>query len=203
MTPRESIREARRGVHRQHLLDAAERVFAERGYDRTRMQDVAAEAGLALATVYDLIRRKEDLYAEIHRVRGDALLQRAAQTAAGAKDAMDALLVGVRAYAEFLLEHPHYLRIQLQESQPWAVAPRFTTTEQDQKWRQGLELATRVFEAAIVEGRIRREDPALLARLMIAAHQVYLGDWMEQGMKEPATELVARMQEHVRRAFGA
>jgi hypothetical protein len=31
---------------------------------------------------------------------------------------------------------------------------------------------------------------------------VYLGEWVQKGMKEPPAELVARMQAHVERAFG-
>ena len=55
-------------MSRQYLLDAAESVFAARGYDGTRMQDIAADSGLALATVYDLISSKEELYAEVDEV---------------------------------------------------------------------------------------------------------------------------------------
>jgi AcrR family transcriptional regulator len=202
LSPRESVREARRNVHRQHLLDAAERVFAERGYEGTRMQDVAAEAGLALATVYGIIDGKEELYAEIHNARGRALLERAGLATANAGSAFGALIQGVRAYVEFLVEHPNYLRIQLQESQPWALRPRFTSDEQTRQWREGLQLTVGVFQAAIAEGAIVDEDPSVLARLMIAAHQVYLGEWVEAGMREPPEALIQRMQLHVRRAFG-
>jgi AcrR family transcriptional regulator len=201
-SPKEHLRLARRDVHRQHLLDAAERVFAERGYEGTRMQDVAAESGLSLATVYDLIRSKEDLYADIHRVRGRALLEQAMAASVGATSALDALLRGVGAYVEFLAGHPDYLRIELRESQPWALSPRFISEEQAAQWHTGLHLAIAAFRAAIDEGSVIGEDPEILARLMIAAHQVYLGAWIEAGRVEPAAALIRRMQLHVRRAFG-
>jgi AcrR family transcriptional regulator len=215
-SPKETLRQARRDVLRQHLLDAAERVFAARGYERTRMQDVAAGAGLALATVYALVGGKEELYAEVHRVRGRALLdcaQRAALQglrpprpgagAQGSGSAFEGLLTGVRAYAEYLLAHPDYLRLHLQESQPWALKPRFTSDEQGRLWREGLELTVEVFRAAIAEGSVIDEKPMLLARLMIAAHQVFLGEWVEEGMVEPPESLIARMQAHLRRTFTA
>src|SRR5207249_1181864 len=106
-------------------------------------------------------------------------------------------------YAEYLLARPDYLRLHLQEMQPWALAPRFTTVEQRRLWQKGLELTVEVFRAAIAEGAIVDENPRLLAQLMIAAHQVFLGDWVDDGMKEPPEALVARMQAHVERAFGA
>lgn len=202
LSPRENLKQARRDVHRQHLLEAAERVFAERGYDGARMQDVAEQTGLSLATVYALISGKEELYAEIHRARGRALLLRAQQATVGCESALQSLLQGVGVYIEFLTEHPDYLRILLRESQPWALEPRYISAEQERQWREGLELTAAVFRAAIAEGSIVDEDPVLLARLMIAAHQVYLVQWIEAGMTEPAAALVARTQGHVRRAFG-
>ncbi len=202
LNPKQSIRHARRNIHLQHLLEAAERVFAARGYAGTHMQEVASEAGLALATVYDLVDSKEDLYAEIHRLRGSALLEQAARSAQGATGALDALLRGVAAYGEFLVEHSDYLKILLRESQPWALTPQFPSKEQGRQWREGLELTVAMFDAAIRERSLVAEKPELLARLMIAAHQVYLGCWVDGGMSEPPAELIARMQEHVTRVFG-
>ncbi len=196
-----AVKRARRDVHRQHLLDAAERVFAQRGYERTRMQDIAAEAGLALATVYGIVPGKEELYAEVHATRGRGLLQAAMAGTVGVDSAFNALHSGVRAYAEYLLAHPDYLILHLQESQPWALKPRFTTSEQSRLWREGLELTVEVFRAAIAEGSVIDESPALLARLMVAAHQVFLGEWVEQGMNESPASLVSRMQAHLERTF--
>lgn len=200
---RAELRRARRDVSLQHLVRGAERVFAERGYDAARMQDVARESGLALATVYDLVASKEDLYAEIYRSRGSALLGKAAGALGQARTALDLLLLGIAAYVGFLCEHPDYLRIQLGERQPWALLPRFHAEEQQRLWQQGLDLTISSFRAAIAEGSIIPEDPEVLARLMIAAHQVYLGRWVEQGMSEPVCDLIARMQRHVLRAFGS
>ena len=200
--PRERLRAARRDIGRSHLVEAAERVFAERGYERARMQDIAAEAGLALATVYGLFEGKEQLYAEVHRVRGKALLQRAAQATVGARSAWDALLAGVRAYVEHLAAHPDYLRLHLRESQPWALSPKFSSDTQNLLWREGLELTVGVFTAALAEGSVVDGSPELHARLMIAAHQVFLGEWVDSGMVAPEAELVQRMQAYVERAFG-
>ena len=198
---KEAVKSARRELHRSLVLEAAERVFAREGYDGTRMQDVANEAGLALATVYATIPSKEEIYSAIHERRGRALLESAAGAATGATSAMDALVRGVDAYVGFLADHPDYLRIHLKESQPWALDPKFTCAEQRRQWREGLELTVSVFRAGIAEGSIRDGDPELFAKLMIAAHQVFLAHWVEGGMKEPQPALVSRMRELVTRSF--
>lgn len=191
----------RRDAYRAAIVAAAERVFAKHGYAGAKMQDVANEAGIAIATVYATIPGKEELYAAVHEARGRELLARAAAAASGAGGAWPALMAGVEAYASYLTEHRDYLRIQLGEAQPWALDPKFVTAVQRRLWKQGLELSAGVFRAAIAEGAVVDDDPELMVRLMIAAHQVYLVEWVEKGAKEPPRELARRMQDHVRRAF--
>lgn len=200
---KQQVREARRDVHRTLLIDAAERVFAERGYEKTRMQDIAAESGLAMATVYGVVASKEELYAEVHRIRGRAMLEAAIKATVGVGSAFEAFLAGISAYTEFLVGHQHYLQLHLHESQPWAVQPRFHSDEQAQLWKEGLSLTTEVLRAAIAEGSVVDENPTVLSRLMIAAHQVFLAEWVAGGMIEAPADLVARMQAHAERAFGA
>jgi AcrR family transcriptional regulator len=46
---------------RNRILDAALRLFRERGFDDTTMRDVAAEAGVATGAAYYYYRSKEDI----------------------------------------------------------------------------------------------------------------------------------------------
>jgi AcrR family transcriptional regulator len=46
---------------RDRILDAALRLFRERGFDKTTMRDIAAEAGVATGAAYYYYRTKEDL----------------------------------------------------------------------------------------------------------------------------------------------
>jgi AcrR family transcriptional regulator len=55
-----------RSRRRQHdLLEAATRVFARDGIARAKMADIAAEAGIAVSSIYDYFPSKEDLAYEI------------------------------------------------------------------------------------------------------------------------------------------
>ncbi len=49
----------------QDLLEAATRVFARDGIAKTKMADVAAEAGIPVSSIYDYYSSKEDLAYEI------------------------------------------------------------------------------------------------------------------------------------------
>jgi AcrR family transcriptional regulator len=99
------------------IFDCAERVFAENGFDECTMQDVAAEAGISLKTLYNAFPGKNEIYAEIQAVRGIAFLDQV--RGAGDGSALEKLDAGLRAFVSFLVEHDAYRRILLREGHAW------------------------------------------------------------------------------------
>ena len=77
-------REQNKQANRAAILDAAQRMFVERGYDAVTIRDVIRQTELASGTFYNYFRTKEDLLralveqhvqaltAELRRVRGAA-----------------------------------------------------------------------------------------------------------------------------------
>ena len=49
------------GARTQQIIDAAARVFREKGYDGATLRDIATEAGLLAGSLYYHIRSKEEL----------------------------------------------------------------------------------------------------------------------------------------------
>ena len=66
--PSGSVRSEAKALFRNAILDAAEIVFAERGFHEARIQDIAARARIAVGTVYNHFETKEDVLAA-QRVR--------------------------------------------------------------------------------------------------------------------------------------
>ena len=60
---------------RGQILEAAERLFVTRGFHGTSVRDIAAEAGLPLATVVYHFARKERLYAALLTAIADDLMR--------------------------------------------------------------------------------------------------------------------------------
>jgi TetR/AcrR family transcriptional regulator, fatty acid metabolism regulator protein len=60
-------RAAAQAEKRQVLLDAAVRVFAEKGYHAARVGDIAEEAGVAYGLLYHYFRSKEEVLETIFR----------------------------------------------------------------------------------------------------------------------------------------
>jgi AcrR family transcriptional regulator len=63
-----------RAQTRQRLLKAAGEVFAQRGYDRASLDDVATAAGLTKGAVYSSFAGKDDLFYALMRERIDERL---------------------------------------------------------------------------------------------------------------------------------
>jgi AcrR family transcriptional regulator len=61
--------ERRKAERPDEILDAALECFADRGFAATRMDEVAARAGVTKGTVYLYFRTKEDLFKELVRTR--------------------------------------------------------------------------------------------------------------------------------------
>ena len=59
---------------RERLLQAAADVFAERGYDGTRVADIAAAAGVSNGALYAHFSSKADLLVDALRTHGRRLL---------------------------------------------------------------------------------------------------------------------------------
>ena len=61
-----SLRERQAQLTRDEILNAARRLFAERGYTRTSVRDIAEAAGVSAQTVYDSIGSKQALVARLN-----------------------------------------------------------------------------------------------------------------------------------------
>lgn len=169
------------------IFECAERVFAEKGFDECTMQDVAAEAGISLKTLYTAFPGKNEIYAEIQAVRGIAFLDRVRGGAADGS-ALEKLEAGLRAFVAFLVEHDAYRRILLREGHAWGLDP--TTENTREHWRAGVNHVAAVLRQGMDEGVFHDGDAELLAASVTAVMQVQLaGRLFRAGNQANAAEI--------------
>jgi TetR/AcrR family fatty acid metabolism transcriptional regulator len=89
-----SGQERRRDLRDKHvvILDAAIKVFADKGYHGSRVSDIAAEAGIAYGLVYHYFKNKEEILETIFRERWSGFLEAIEAIAAGPGRTEDKLL---------------------------------------------------------------------------------------------------------------
>jgi AcrR family transcriptional regulator len=201
-TAQSRLRDARQLMYQGLVLDAAESIFAEHGYEAAKVQSIASAAGVSLATLYAAFPTKWDVYRAVHARRLDDMLVAIRALDVDAERPLDQMLGGIDAYVEFHMRHPDYLRMHLQEGHAWATGSTLRSPEQIAAWKEGLQRLARAFEAGVrADIFVDDEQPLLMARTMMAMHQVRLADWVASGMKESIADVTAKMRRQFIRTF--
>src|SRR5262245_2656237 len=191
-----NLEAARTRMYHDLIFDCAERVFAEKGFDESTMQDVASEAGISLKTLYATFPGKNEIYSEIQAVRGMAFLERVRSANQGS--AFEKFESGLRAFVSFLIEHDAYRKILLREGQAWGLDPATENTRE--YWRAGVEHLAAVLRQGMAEGVFHEGDPELLAASVFAVMQVQLaGRLFRAGNQPDADEIASGTLELLRR----
>jgi AcrR family transcriptional regulator len=189
-------------MYRQLIVDAAEALFAARGIDDSRMEAVAAEAGLSLGTLYSVFDGKAAIVRAVHETRLRDVLRQATEAARGLTTPLEMLLAGVRTYVRFFLTHPNYLRMHLRAGTSWAlVSASLGTPEQSDAWHEGVAMQAALFARGNADGTFHAGDPMVQTKMMIAMQQVQLASWVEGGMTRAPDVVVREIEEQVRRSF--
>lgn len=197
----EKARHAKASMYRSLIVDAAEKLFAEHGYEGTKIQDIAAESGLSMGTLYSVFGGKGAVYDAVQSDRLSEVFMLAAEAMDSDESAADRLLHGNRRFIRWLTEHPDFLRIHLDGSSAWATHPGDVADEQIEAWRRGINLIAEVLAQAMREGDALEEDPIIAARLMVATQEVFMSAWVESGMREDADRLADRVEQQLERAL--
>lgn len=153
---------------RAEILAAALSLFSERGFAATRIEDVAARAGIAKGTVYLHFPDKEALFTSLASGMASPILER--MEAMAAQDAMPGRLViaGLYALAQQEIigtERRHMLRLLMSEGHYFPTVAEFYHRN---VLSVGLGLLRRVLERAARRGELRNPDVANVPQIVFA-----------------------------------
>ncbi|MBK9031357.1 MAG: TetR/AcrR family transcriptional regulator [Myxococcales bacterium] len=108
-----------RVAKRERILDAAERVFAQRGFYASKVADIAKEAGVADGTIYLYFKNKDDLLISLFESRMERVIQILGDAIATATVPGVQLRAFVHAYLGLIAAQPtaaEVLTIELRQS---------------------------------------------------------------------------------------
>jgi AcrR family transcriptional regulator len=194
------VREERESVYRQAISEAAERVFAAKGAEGSRMAEIAAEAGISLGTLYGVIDGKASLLLGIHKRRMQEFIDCIRDASAAREGTLARHLAVVRLGAQYFLDRPEFLRMCCQAGFGWASRFPVPGTAAD-IWEEAASIPRELFARGVAEGLYVDEDPDLLVRKMLALKQVELSHWVDHGMTTPHEEVLDRLESQFVRAF--
>jgi len=93
----------------QHILCCAAQLFSRRHYHEVRMEDVAAQAGVAKGTLYRYFEDKDDLYRALTIHGLDRLMEESQAHIAGPGRPEDRLLAYITGVVRFYERQPYFL----------------------------------------------------------------------------------------------
>jgi TetR/AcrR family transcriptional regulator len=161
--PPKPIRRRSNGLRtRAEIVAVAERHFAERGFEATRLDDIANEIGIRRAAIFYHFGDKQELYAAmLDDVFRD--LEEPLSTTGSAAERLEASLTG---WIDFVAHRPNVARLILREAanaQPGKVTPFVLAGRGLGDWFRGL------IAEGIASGELRpRIEPYRFLSLMSA-----------------------------------
>jgi TetR/AcrR family transcriptional repressor of mexJK operon len=173
------------------IREAAARLFLEKGYQATSMDEVAAAARISKQTIYTHFSSKEELFADLvlgNAGRVEEFAQAIPETFNEAGDLEDGLRRLARLYAGFVIR-PEVLQLRRLVVGEAGRFPELARTYYEQVPERVYKALASLFGDLAAERRLRLDDPAL------AAHHfawLILGMPLDRAMFMPAQEPVGK-----------
>jgi AcrR family transcriptional regulator len=158
----------RKDARAAEILDAALASFAQKGFAATRLDDIAAKAGITKGTIYLYFDSKQALFEALARQSiGQQIEQVGAQLSAFPGSSADLLRLVLTTTGHFAMTSDRVVlpRLVLAEAANFPQLAEF--------WRReiidrGIALLTTILERGIERGEFRKVKPQHAARLCVA-----------------------------------
>ena len=189
------------GDKEDRILDAAVRVFAERGYHGSTMAEVARSAGVATGTIYIYFRRKQDLLITLFRRHLGDYLERCRPALAEAEPGVPRLSLLAEMHLAFFAEDralASVFQIHAREADP-VLAEGIRPPVGDY-----LHLIDDVIESGVACGAFRADlDVRLARRLFFGALDEVVTSWVASSRSRPLMSNLDPLAAMLARAMGA
>ncbi len=190
------LKQKLREVALETILDAAERCMCASGYEQATMQQIAADAGCAIGTLYLYYKSKEDLFRALVDRHALVMFALARKAVEAAEDPVEKVYAGIRAIMAYEGQHRPSLRLF------YAVMPmrhrhinRALGGSAGEANREYLALELATLKEAQQRGQIRTDIPA--ERL-----QQFMGDVCISAAEEFVSTDDSSLEEYTRLLFG-
>ena len=180
---RENIRK------RTEMLSAAAHLFADKGYFRTTMVEIAKNAEFALGTIYQFFKTKEDVYFSILSEKSDEMIARLDEEDLGSLQPEDALARVVGIFLEFFEKNIDFFRIYITD---WGTFDRNLKDDYrkvlKEKYDRFLAFVAGIIKKGIESGTFKPHDPVETAYVLVGILSTYIFLWSVEPQASPFTD---------------
>ena len=182
-------RERERRMRRNSILDAAEKIFARRGFRSTTMEEVARHSEFGMSTLYKFFNSKLELYSSVVEEKLSRLQEGLAQISETKLHWRKAVERFVSHHLQYFQENEHFFRIYMAE--------KFGLTDEPGKELEArikariadyVEQAESALLQWIEEGHLGSSGARAKALALLSTIETYLSRWMADGDTAGADE---------------
>ncbi len=183
MTQKPRKRSASTQEKRRTILNAAVRVFSQKGFHRCRISDIATEAGVAYGLVYHYFENKEEILNSIFDENW-GLLAKVIETV---EEQTESLEEKLRSVVDFILDAyrlvPDVIQVMVMEI---ARSSKFLKKPKIEAFEQVFQQLTQILAHHQKQGDVREDlDPKLMAYMIFGSLELILTGYL-LGTVEPA-----------------
>lgn len=160
---------------RKKILTAAEEVFAENGFHKTLVEDIAIRAGLGKGTIYRYFTTKTDLFQSLIFESFDELKEIVSSETERHDNTTDKLKAGIKAYLEFFKRHKKLFAIIVFEHSEIGCGEH---SECFEKFGNLIGLLKNFAEMGISDGTFKGIDPETLSYGVLGTVNYVLFKWI-------------------------
>jgi len=185
-TPR---RERERKEHIRHIMDVAESIFAEQGFFRTTMRQIALKAEFALGTIYSYFGSKKQLYGKVIETKVDELVAFVTREMADLPSVQGQTEKFIQAKMTFLHKNLPFLRLYLAEVDvPRLDIDHILSKKVREKYDSMLSDLAGVVWRGMREGLFKPMDAKVVVKALDGLTNALAFSWICSGEATPRIE---------------
>jgi AcrR family transcriptional regulator len=178
-------------VRREKLLEAATEVFAERGYEGARVEQIADVAQVSPGLLYRHFEGKQELYEELLLLANRQLLEHLAQAAAPNLPTDERVLRGLDSFFGFVETHRNLWRLIMKD----VVEPEIAAIREDVTRRSVAMVAALAAQEEDFGGTAPHERELEMVSVIVVGSVVSLAAWWMDHPTVPRNVIVAAAME--------
>lgn len=188
---------------RRDILEAAARVFAQRGYHGATMEDVATEAGFAVGSLYNYFRGKEQIYASLLQMVSEEFESLQQQPPVGSLAFQQRLEWLMRSAFALVEKHREFFVMFLTEhgDLSWALSHEALEGLR-QRRRLWTDHMAALMADGIAEGVLRPLDPRDLAYFVQGSFNAAIARWISDDLPGSLGDHLPKLLDLLLRGIG-
>ena len=174
-------------TRKDRIMDAALRIFAEKGFQNATITEISKEAGVSEATIYEYFGTKEDLLFAIPEKISSETFEKSSKVIPYIKGVEGKIRAILLFYVQLYQSNPHYsalILLQLMSNK------RFRQTPAHALIRRSSHVLLDCIKTGIEDGTFKNDsNPYLIRSMLMGAIEHLFIHWHMQGMPKRKTSI--------------